>query len=124
MGSRKRSSSSVALQELPSSTDASPQTADLYLPPLFPFQERFLTRAELELVVISATQIGKTFACACWLLAWLWVHPRRLGWWVAPTLEQAREGYNTLIELNELSINACGRSFIARAVESKMRIYL
>lgn len=127
MASRKKPSSSIPPSGAgveDSCINASRQTAALLLPPLFPFQEKFLRRTELELVVISATQIGKTFACAVWLLYWLWTHPRKLGWWCAPTLEQAREGYNALVELNEICLQACGRAFIVRAVESKMRIYL
>ncbi len=47
-------------------------------------------------MIVSATQIGKTFACACWLLAQAWEHPHTLNWWCAPTLKQARNGYRTM----------------------------
>jgi len=106
-------------------SDASSRTADLYLPDLYPFQETVLLAPERELVILSATQIGKTFACAVWLLAWLWQHPGKLGWWVAPTLGQSMgDGYETLIALDEKAKARGEPGFIARAVESKRRIYL
>lgn len=67
-----------------------------YLPPLFPYQVQLLTSRAWELVIVSATQIGKTFACACWLLAQSWEHPGTLNWWCAPTKKQANNGYETM----------------------------
>lgn len=49
-----------------------------------------------ELVIVSATQIGKTFACACWLLAIAFTHPGTPNWWCAPTKRQARNGYERM----------------------------
>jgi Terminase large subunit, T4likevirus-type, N-terminal len=70
---------------------------DLFiLPPLFPYQEEFVTNPAWELVTVSARQLGKTFACACWLLAQAWEHPETLNWWCAPTLKQARIGYRRM----------------------------
>ena len=47
-------------------------------------------------MVVSATQIGKTFVCACWLLAQAFEHPGTLNWWCAPTKRQARNGYRRM----------------------------
>lgn len=58
-----------------------------------------VTSRAWELVIVSATQIGKTFACACWLLCQAWEHPGTLNWWCAPTKKQARNGYDTMKRL-------------------------
>jgi len=69
---------------------------DFILPPLFPYQVRLVTSRAWEQVIVSATQIGKTFACACWLLAVAWEHPGTLSWWCGPTKRQARNGYRAM----------------------------
>lgn len=69
---------------------------EFVLPPLFPYQVQLVTSRAWELVIVSATQIGKTFACACWLLAIAWEHPGTLNWWCAPTRKQANNGYETM----------------------------
>lgn len=69
---------------------------EFVLPPLFPYQVRLVSSRAWELVIVSATQIGKTFACACWLLATAWEHPGTLNWWCAPTKKQANNGYETM----------------------------
>jgi len=66
---------------------------EFILPPLFPYQNDLVRNPAWELVIVSATQIGKTFACACWLLAQAFEHPGTLNWWTAPTKRQARNGY-------------------------------
>lgn len=69
---------------------------EFVLPPLFPYQVKLVSSRAWELVIVSATQIGKTFACACWLLAIAWEHPGTLNWWCAPTKKQANNGYETM----------------------------
>jgi terminase large subunit-like protein len=76
------------------SADAEP--FEFILPPLFTYQNDLVRNPAWELVIVSATQIGKTFACACWLLAQAFEHPHTLNWWCGPTKRQALNGYNTL----------------------------
>ena len=70
--------------------------ATLTLPPLYAYQEALVTHPRRDVAVVSATQIGKSTACAAWLLARLWCHPNARGWWCAPTYWQAENGYNIL----------------------------
>lgn len=46
---------------------------------------------------MSATQIGKTTACALWLLARAWVQPGSLNWWAAPTYKDTDTGFERLV---------------------------
>lgn len=66
------------------------------LPRLFPYQHQFLSLLHNLVVVVSATQVGKTFACACWLLVQGWLKPGSLCWWAAPVYRQARTGYRAI----------------------------
>jgi len=77
----------------PAGAPAIVQPYEFILPPLFPYQDALVRNPAWELVIVSATQIGKTFACACWLLAIAFEHPGTLNWWCAPTRRQARNGY-------------------------------
>lgn len=120
MGSKERAFSPPTVP-----SDASSPTADLFLPDLFPFQVQVVLAPEREVVVLSATQIGKTFACATWLLSYIWQNPRKLGWWVAPTLNQAMgDGFATFVEMDEKAKARGEPGFIVRTIESKRRIYL
>lgn len=47
-------------------------------------------------MVVSATQIGKTTACAAWLLSVAWENPGTLNWWCAPTYKQSRVGFRAM----------------------------
>lgn len=80
----------------PPAEGVEPAAYEFVLPPLFPYQNALITSTAWELVIVSATQIGKTFACACWLLAVAWEHPEMLNWWCAPTKRQARIGYRRM----------------------------
>lgn len=55
---------------------------------------------ERDVLVVSATQVGKTFAVACWIVAEAWADPdtRFASVWYAPTYKQAGPGMR-LIEL-------------------------
>lgn len=63
---------------------------------LYPYQTRFITSRARELVVVSATQIGKTTACAAWELGMAFENPGSTNWWAAPTYKQARIGYRAI----------------------------
>lgn len=52
-------------------------------------------------MVVSATQIGKTTACALWLLHKCWDKPGSRGWWVAPTYDEATIGFETILQFAE-----------------------
>jgi hypothetical protein len=75
--------------------------ATLYLPPLYPYQRRLLEDTHRDICTVSATQIGKTFAEACWLMARAWEDPVRLHpwWWTAPTYNQAMTGFKLMLAL-------------------------
>jgi hypothetical protein len=86
----------VAVRVARTVASAARQAYEFILPPLFPYQNEMIRNPAWELVIVSATQIGKTFACACWLLAQAWEHPDLVHWWVAPTKRQARNGYRRM----------------------------
>lgn len=65
----------------------------LILPPLRPYQRKLISHPAQELVVVSATQIGKSWGCAAWLLAELFEWPGIRGWWAAPTYAQCETGF-------------------------------
>jgi len=71
----------------------------LQLPPLYAYQTELVRSSATEKVVVSATQVGKTTACACWLLARAWENPGRLFWWAAPIHRQTKIGYAQLCAL-------------------------
>ena len=64
-----------------------------------PYQRDLIADPAREVVVVSATQIGKTTACACWSLAQAWQRPGSRGWWTAPTYSQAETGYDRIKSL-------------------------
>jgi hypothetical protein len=60
-----------------------------------------------------------------WLLCYLWTNPGKLGWWVAPTLNQSMgDGYQTFVEIDQKAKDRGEPGFIRKAIESKRRIYL
>ncbi len=77
-------------------------TAHLVLPPLYPYQRTLWNDPARDVAVVSATQIGKTFGLACWILAGAWkdgqspIHP---SWWLAPTYNQVEQGYRLVHRL-------------------------
>lgn len=83
---------------------SAPDRIVLRLPPLRPYQRALVDHPARGLVVVSATQVGKTFACACWLLAEAWMRRGSLCWWAAPVYDQADRGYKLLCELAERAI--------------------
>lgn len=61
------------------------------LPPLRNYQTELVKDQRNEVVCLSSTQVGKTFAYACKLLAAMWEYrgPHSC-WWTAPTYKQSR----------------------------------
>ncbi|HLC28331.1 MAG TPA: terminase family protein [Dehalococcoidia bacterium] len=58
-------------------------------------QERLVADRARDVVTLSATQVGKSYALAAWLVASAVEHPRpHPWWWVAPTYKQAEIGFN------------------------------
>jgi hypothetical protein len=53
-----------------------------------------------DVLCVSATQVGKTFSLACWLLYRMWeyggLHPY---WWCAPTYPQVQAGCRLMVDL-------------------------
>lgn len=81
------------------STSRSEATEILRLPPLRPYQEQLLQDPARDVVCYSATQVGKTDTCACWILARAWESPNTLWGWYAPTEKQLRQGFTALLIL-------------------------
>lgn len=54
---------------------------------------------------MSATQIGKTFAEACWIVGRAWEDPVRVNpwWWTAPTYNQVRAGFRDITRICAVS---------------------
>lgn len=77
----------------------------LVLPPLYPYQKALLTDHARDALTVSATQVGKSFALACWLAAKMWEycgpHP---WWWIAPSYKQAQVG----MDLMRVLFGQCG----------------
>lgn len=62
-----------------------------YLPPLRSYQIELVKDWRDEVVCVSSTQVGKTFAYACKLLGAMWQYRGNLSWWwCAPTYAQSR----------------------------------
>jgi len=91
---------------------------------LYSYQRRLIAHNAREYVVVSATQIGKTTACACWLLAQLWDNPGTRGWWAAPTYWQADIGMDTLTGLLESAGLRQGIDFRRRGASGRAAIFL
>lgn len=70
----------------------------LRLPHLRLYQKRLLTDTARDVLVVSATQVGKSFAAACWIVAEAWLDPdkRFASCWYAPTYKQAKPGINII----------------------------
>lgn len=63
------------------------------LPALRPYQQDLVRDDARDVLCVSATQVGKTFALACWLLARMWEYRGpHVWWWIAPTYKQATAG--------------------------------
>lgn len=90
-----------ATQRNPRSLSVNSPTAAhcLVLPPLRNYQEDLLLDRVRTGVILSAPQIGKTAAVACWLLALAWSGPGRLYWWTAPTYQQDLPGMYAIEKL-------------------------
>lgn len=72
----------------------------LVLPRLRPYQRALVNDRRRDVVCVAATQIGKTFAVASWLLAAAWRQPQpHVWWWTAPTYQQADIGRRLLLRL-------------------------
>jgi len=67
----------------------------LRLPLLLPHQEKFFLDPARDVCCYSSTQVGKTFVCACWLVAQAWTRPNCLVSWFAPVEKQLRQGFET-----------------------------
>jgi len=76
-------------------------TALLYLPPLYPYQRKLLEDPARDAACVSATQIGKTFALACWILVCAWQDQKRIHpwWWTGPTYAQVMNGFQYIVAL-------------------------
>lgn len=83
------------------STGSALLTARLLLPPLYPYQRKLLEDPARDVCTVSATQVGKTFAEACWLLGRAWEDPVRIHpwWWTAPTYNQVRTGFALIMAM-------------------------
>lgn len=70
------------------------------LPPLRPYQLELLNDPARDVLTVSATQVGKTFALACWLLRQMWVYrgPNPF-WWCAPIYPQVEAGYRLVLHM-------------------------
>lgn len=85
-----------------SASSARSKTATLVLPRLYHYQKALLNDRSRDVAVVSATQVGKTFAIANWILACAWrdgwrpLHP---SWWVAPTYNQVEQGFRLVTTL-------------------------
>lgn len=73
----------------------------LVLPRLYPYQRRLLNDHSRDVCIVSSTQVGKTFAMACYILANAWEdrvisHP---SWWLAPTYNQVVQGFRLVVAI-------------------------
>ena len=65
-----------------------------------------------DAVCYSCTQVGKTAACAVWLMARRWNDPGHLGGWYAPTEKQLRQGFSEFVQITSTA------GILARKTES------
>lgn len=78
------------------------KTALLCLPTLRPYQRRLLSDPARDVMCVSATQVGKTFAMACWLLARVWEYRGpHVWWWLAPTYNQVLQGVRLMSAISK-----------------------
>lgn len=75
------------------------RTATVILPPLFSYQERFVRDVGRDVVVVSCTQAGKTYAAACWIIAQAMTarNTAHVLWWVAPVYSQLSQGLRIVL---------------------------
>jgi hypothetical protein len=78
---------------------ASPRIATLILPEPWTYQRAPLNDPASNVLVVSATQIGKSFFAASWLLGHAWEKPsfEHPWWWCGPTYGQAMVGFQYMI---------------------------
>lgn len=71
----------------------------LYLPPLYPYQARLLNDPARDACTVSATQVGKTYGLAAWILAMALTRGRSVHpwWWLAPTYPQIAQGFKLVL---------------------------
>lgn len=76
--------------------------ASLYLPPLRPYQRSLLSDPARDVLCVSATQVGKTFGMASWLLARMWEYRGpHVWWWLAPTYNQVVQGVRLMQSISD-----------------------
>jgi len=69
--------------------------AAIYLPDLYPYQRRLLSDPARDACTVSATQVGKTYALAVWIVVMAMSRGNRMHpwWWIAPTFSQIAQGF-------------------------------
>lgn len=69
--------------------------AAIYLPALYPYQLRLLSDPARDACTVSATQVGKTYALAVWIVVMAMTRGNRTHpwWWIAPTFSQIAQGF-------------------------------
>lgn len=85
-----------------------------------PYQRRFMDAQTKWTIVEAATKTGKTTACWIWLLEQILAADNRLGWWVAPTIPQAR----MVFDIIRRSLNSGLPTAYWQANETKLEIRL
>lgn len=67
----------------------------IYLPTLYPYQRRLLNDPARDACTVSATQVGKTYALAVWIVVMAMIRGNRTHpwWWLAPTFSQIAQGF-------------------------------
>src|SRR5436309_3192337 len=72
------------------------------LPPLRDYQADLVLDRRQEVVCVSSTQVGKTFAYACKLLAAMWEYSGSLPWWwCAPIYRQSKAAQREMYRISE-----------------------
>jgi len=69
--------------------------ATIYLPPLYPYQQALLNDPARDACTVSATQVGKTYVLAVWIVVSAMTRGNRAHpwWWIAPTFAQIAQGF-------------------------------
>jgi len=77
-----------------------PRRRTLHLPALRSYQRALVDDPAQTVIVLAATQVGKTYALACWMLARLWcARGKQPWWWVAPSYLQTEPGRALIHEM-------------------------
>lgn len=84
------------------------------------YQRAFMDSRTKFTVVEAATKTGKTTACWIWLTEQMLMATDRLGWWIAPTIPQAR----MVFDLVRQALNAKLPTSYWAASETKLEIRL